>query len=299
MKRIFALIGFIIAVLSVSAQQSIETSSVNFKLGDDEYQGIQVLIPEADFKLVEKMWIKVLERGTKSKVAAARNGEYSIFGAYLKALGDDPVNIYCQIIPRDTVVILNSCIELKRNVFLTEDLYESEFNQLGEFMKEFSRGVYIDVVSEQVKTEDMTLKELNKELKKLQNEKEDIEKNIANDEHEIQVSEDHIVFLNGDIAVKNEEIAQGKVRMNTAAKDPEQKAAVKEALRKTEKEKRNLQQDVKKEKKKIVEYESNIDNAKLDIPSLDAELMSIREKIEMQNNNLRQLETKLQTIKNF
>ncbi len=271
---------------------------MDFSLGDDEYKGIQVLIPEAEYELVEKMWIKALEKGTKSNVAEAHDGEYTIFGAYLKALGEDPVNIYSQIIPADSTVKLNSCIELKRNVFLTEDLYESEFNLFSDYLKEFAKEIYLDVVSEQVKAEEDVLKDLNKELKNLQNEKEAINKGISENEHEVEVSEDKIDILSADIAVKNEEIAREKVNLS-AAGDPVQEAAIKEILKKAENGKKKLQKDLKKEKKKIVGYESDIDKALLEIPSMNAQLVSKREEIEIQSNILLQVELKQESIKNY
>jgi len=187
---IFNLFGLFLVPVIMLGQRPIEVSSSSFRLGQDDYEGVRVWIPEAEFDKVDKMWIKDLEKGTKSKVSEAHRGEVTIFGAYLKSIGDDPVNIYSQIILRDSLVEVNACVELKRSEFITEEGYESEFNQLKEHMYDFGKEVYTEVVSDQVKAEIKVLRELEKELKKLQIEKDKMGKSISKNQHDIAVSED-------------------------------------------------------------------------------------------------------------
>lgn len=285
--------------LVLFGQKSIEVSGANFKFGQDEYSGVQVLIPEAERELVENMWIKEIEKRTKSKVSQAHQGEITIFGAFIKSIGEDPVNIYSQIIPRDSIVELNACIELKRNEFITEELYESEFNELKIFMHNFGKEAYLDEVEEQVKAEENVLKELEKELKKLQSEKESLEKKISKNEHNITVSDDDIRIFDADIAVKNEEIARVKVRMGSVGDDAVLKETLESELKDLEKEKKKMQNDVKKEKKKIVGYESDIDNIKLEIPALVEQQNLKMQEIEQQRTNVNLFENKLTTISNY
>ncbi len=299
MKNPSCIIVLLLVFCGLNAQKPIETSGISFKLGNDEYQGVQVIIPEAEYELVEKMWIKALEKGTKSDVSEAYHGEITIFGAYIKSIGDDPVNIYSQIIPRDTTVELNTSIELKRSEFITEALYESEFNQLKEYMHDFGKDVYIEVVSEQVKAEEDILKDLEKELKTLQNDKESIEKNISKDQHDITVSEDEISILEADIAVKNEEIAREKVNLSSAGGDPVRRETIEEILKDLEKEKKKMQKSVQKEKKNIVGYEADIDNAKLEIPAKVEEQNLKMQEIETQRGVVNLIENKLDTIKSY
>jgi len=299
MKNILSLIGILLVPLVLFGQKSIEVSGANFKFGQDEYSGVQVLIPEAERELVENMWIKEIEKRTKSKVSQAHQGEITIFGAFIKSIGEDPVNIYSQIIPRDSIVELNACIELKRNEFITEELYESEFNELKIFMHNFGKEAYLDEVEEQVKAEENVLKELEKELKKLQSEKESLEKKISKNEHNITVSDDDIRIFDADIAVKNEEIARVKVRMGSVGDDAVLKETLESELKDLEKEKKKMQNDVKKEKKKIVGYESDIDNIKLEIPALVEQQNLKMQEIEQQRTNVNLFENKLTTISNY
>jgi len=299
MKNILSLIGILLVPLVLFGQKPIEVSGASFKFGQDEYSGVQVLIPEAERELVENMWIKEIEKRTKSKVSQAHQGEITIFGAFIKSIGEDPVNIYSQIIPRDSIVELNACIELKRNEFITEDLYESEFNELKIFMHNFGKEAYLNEVEEQVKAEENVLKELEKELKKLQSDKESLEKKISKNEHNITVSDDDIRILDADVAVKNEEIARVKVRMGSVGDDAVLKETLESELKDLEKEKKKMQNDVKKEKKKIVGYESDIDNIKLEIPALVEQQNLKMQEVEQQRTTVNLFENKLITISNY
>lgn len=299
MKKAFNLIGLLLVPLVLFGQKPIEVSGTEFKLGQVVYSGVQVMIPEASYELVEEMWIKALEKGTKSDVSEAQNGEISIFGAYLEATGDNPVNIYSQIIPRDSIVELNACIELKRNEFITENMYESEFNQLKTYMQDFGKEVYTEVVKDQLKAEEDVLNDLEKELKQLQNDQEQMEKQISKEEHKIDVGEDDIRTLESDLAVKNEEIARAKVQLNSAGDDPIQKETLKDALKDLEKDRKKILNSIKKEKKHIVGNEADIDNTQVEIPSLVEQQNKKMQEIEQQRSRVAAFENKLENIENY
>ncbi len=299
MKNAVYLIGLLLVPVVLLGQKPIEVSGTSFKLGQDEYLGVQVMIPEAGFEQVEKMWIKALEKGTKSDVSEAHNGEITIFGAYIKSIGDDPVNIYSQIIPRDSTIELNACIELKRNEFITEELYESEFNQLKAYMHDFGKEAYIEEVEEQLEAEENVLKELEKELKSLQHDKESMEKKISKNEHNIMVSDDDIRILDADIAIKNEELARTKVRLGSVGDNLVQRETIEAEIKDLEKEKKKMLKSEQKEKKNIVGYNSDIDNIKLEIPALVEQQNQKMQEIEQQRNTVNLFKNKLATVSNY
>ena len=299
MKNLLFLIGLLLLCGGLSGQKPVEVSGAVFRLGQVDYSGVQVMIPEASYELVEEMWIKALEKGTKSNVSEDQNGEITIFGAYVKSIGDDPLNIYSQVIPRDSIIELNACVELKRNEFITENMYESEFNQLKTYMHDFGKEVYTEVVKDQIKAEEDVLKELENELKKLQNDQEKMEKQISKEEHHIDVSEDDIRTLESDLALKNEEIARAKVQLNSAGDDPVQLELLKDALKGLEKDRKKILNSIKKEKKHIVGNESDIDNAQVEIPSLLEQQNRKMREIEQQRSRVATFEMKLIAVENY
>ena len=299
MKKLLYLSGFLLVPVLLSGQKPIEVSGTIFKLGQDEYSGVQARIPETTWERVSKMWIKELEKGTKSKVAEDRQGEITIFGAYIKSLSEDPLNIYSQGIPRDSLVDLNVCIELGRSEFITEESYESEFNQLKEYLHDFGKEVYIEEVKDQLKSEEDVLKDLEKELKNIQNDKESMEKKISKNEHDITVADDNIRVLDGDIALKNEQLAQAKVRLSSVGNDPDRKKTLDDEIKDLEREKKKMQKSVEKEKKDIVGFESDIDNIKLEIPTNIEQQNQKMQEIEAQRSRVERFETKLATVKDY
>jgi len=136
-------------------------------------------------------------------------------------------------------------------------------------------------------------------LKKLQNDKESLEKKISKNEHNITVSEDDIRTLDADIALKNEEIARVKVRLGSVGDDLVLKETLDSELKDLEKEKKKMQNTVKKEKKRIVGYESDIDNIKLEIPALVEQQNQKMLEIEQQRKTVSLFENKLTTISNY
>lgn len=297
-STLFNLVGLFLVPGFLLGQQPIEVSSSSFRLGQDDYEGVQVWVPEAEFERVEEMWIKNLERGTKSKVSEAHQGEVTIFGAYLKSIGDDPVNIYSQIIQRDSLVEVNACVELKRSEFITEELYESEFNQLKEHMHDFGKEVYVEVVSNQVKAEIKGLKELEQELKKLQNDKDKMEKSITKNQHDITIAEDAIRTHDADIGIKNEEIIRQKVSLSTT-ENPTRKEAQEDKIKDLEKEKKKIQRSVQKEKKNIVGNESNIDNTRIEIATIVEQQNQKMLEIERQRDRVDDFKAKLEIVKGY
>jgi chromosome segregation ATPase len=299
MKNYLCFFGSLLVFGALNAQKPIEVTGTNFKLGQDEYPGLQLIIPEAGFERVETMWIKALEKGTKSDVVDGIRGEFTIFGAYIKSISEEPVNVYSQIIPHDSTVELNATVEIKRSEFITENSYESEYNQLKTYLRDFGKEVYTEVVSDQVKAEEDVLNELEKELRQHQNDQEKMEKQISKEEHHIDVSEDDIRTLESDLVLKNEEIAQAKVQLNSAADDPVQKATLKDALKGLEKDRKKILRSIKKEKKHIVGNESTIDNTQVEIPSLVEQQNQKMLEIENQRNRVALFKKKLDTVKSY
>lgn len=178
-------------------------------------------------------------------------------------------------------------------------MFEPEFNQLKAYMHDFGKEVYMKVVKDQIKAEEDVLKELERELKQLQGDQKKMEKQISTEEHNIDVSEDDIRTLESDLALKNDQISRAKIRLNSAGDDPLQKESLADALKELEKDRKKILRSIKKEKKKIVGNESDIDNTQLDIPALVARQNQKMQEIEQQRNRVNLFEAKLETIKNY
>ncbi len=90
-----------------------------------------------------------------------------------------------------------------------------------------------------------------------------------------------------------------KVRMGSVGDDAVLKETLESELKDLEKEKKKMQNSVQKEKKRIVGYESDIDNITLEIPALVEQQNQKMQEIEKQRNRVGQFESKQATIKAY
>lgn len=165
----------IISLPAVQAQKPITINDDSYKFGNTMCPGIWVDIPEANLETVQKAWIKVLEKGTKSNVLQT-GSEITIFGAMMKDISEVPVNIFSEIHGEDSVVRLFAAVELTRDEFTAIDSKEHE--QLKKTVKHFAREQYLKVAEVQLSTEESTLRDLEKDLASLRRNKEKHEKDI-------------------------------------------------------------------------------------------------------------------------
>ncbi len=74
-------------------------------------------IPEVNYDKTLKVWLRDLQAGTKSKVIT-ENGEMSIFGAKIKAISPNPINIYSKLMRLDSMLQLFVSFEKKKDCML-------------------------------------------------------------------------------------------------------------------------------------------------------------------------------------
>ncbi len=101
MKYLYSIL-FLAFFLStgIKAQNPIVVSEDEFNFGNGDVPGYSVTIPEVDYETTLKNWTNYLESGTRSKVVQKGNN-LSIFGAKVKPVSEDPVNVYSIITDRD------------------------------------------------------------------------------------------------------------------------------------------------------------------------------------------------------
>jgi len=288
----------VVPVHAIRAQKPIVINSETFFLGEKQYDGIVVTIPEVGFEQVKNSWIKILEKGTKSKVVEAANGEISIFGAFLKSISKKPMNVYSQIISQDSSTWLKTTVELKRDFYITETNSESEYNQLKSILHELAKTEYVDVVSNELSVEEKKQQDLESELRNLQSEKERLGKSIQDDEQNILVSNEALLILDSDLKLKNEELASHKTALNSAENDIV-RASIEEKIEQIEKEKNKIVNSIEKENKNIVGYNSDIDDARIDIQTNIGQQNIKTGEVESQRSVVNKLTAKLATIEKY
>ena len=299
MKSFYSLCLIALMALSTSvfAQKPILVAEDSVTYGAAKYPGIVVSIPEIKYDRAEKNWIKELQSGTKSKVVS-ENGEMSIFGAYMKDISPNPLNVYSKLIYQDSLVRLLVSFELKKDQYIEKSTGDTELLAAKEYLKQFAKNQYVDFVKDEVQAEDRKLKDLNNDLTSLQNEKSKMQKSIQSNRTAITTEKDNILLQNNELSKLGAEIIAQDNQLNAmeegAAK--EEKAAY---LKELEKRKKKLLNDIESSENKITRANNEINDADRNIPKNDSDQEVLRGKIAQQELVLQRFTDKLNTVKAY
>jgi hypothetical protein len=297
MKSNFTLVLLVLLpFFGIKAQQPIIVTEDSLLYGKHLLPGLSVTIPEANYEKAVKAWIKDTEAGTKSKVMT-ENDEMSIFGARLKNISPNPVNIYSRFVKLDSMLMLYVAIETKKDVYI-EKSNNVEFIRVRDYIKEFAKNQYTDVAEAQADAEEKKLKELQKELSSLENEKSKMLKSIQSDNGSILNEKDNITIQNNELntveaALKEQSGLLGSMEAGPAQK--EKAAQVKDL----EKRKKKALNSIESSQKKIKKSNEATEKANTELPENELMQEKVREQIIQQEGVYQKYADKLKTIKSY
>lgn len=283
------------AAPALFAQKPIIVLDDSISIGNYLYPGFNVTIPEANFDNTLKNWVKLQETGTKSKVQT-ENGEMTIFGAVIKQVSAAPVNIYSRLMNEDTLSRLLVIIELKKNQYVEPASGDIQLSAARNYLKEFAKAEYIEVIKGQLDAEEKILRDLEKQLGSLENNKARTEKNaktnrttIADEQDKLAVRHTELSQLSNEIMAKNTEMLAMPVG---AGRD-----AASDQVKELEKRRKKLQKEINQSEKRIKKAKSDIDQADRAIPVNEKEQAEMRTKIDAQQAVVQTFADKLNTVK--
>jgi len=290
---VFALLPF----LAVNAQKPIVLSEDSIQIGKSHIPCLSVTIPEADFDVVLKDWIKELESGTKSKVVN-ENGEMSIFGARIKKVDAGDINVYSKLVRLDSMLQLFASFEIKKDEYIESSTGSPAFVSAQDFIKEFAKNKYIDVAKGQADAEEKKLKDLQKELSSLENEKSRMQKSIQSGSSRISSENENITLQNNELNTVNAAILEQNRLLITMEEGPAKEELAKQ-IKELEKRKKAAERNIKKAEKKIGKADTSIDQATGDIPRNERMQEKVREQIAAQDAVYQRYAEKLKRIKAY
>ncbi len=283
---------------AVKAQIPIKVENSDFALTETKYKGLKVNIPEVFYVNVKKSWVKNLESGTKSEIAEDRDGEISIFGANIKEISSEPVNVYSQIMSGDSVINLSVAIEIKRGQFISGENDKESYNKFKAYLFDFAKDEYLEKVKADVKEEEKKLSDIERELTKLQNQKKKLNGDIEQSKQGIADSEDALKILDSESNLNKDEITNLEANLESET-DNVVKTDLEEKLKQANKEKRKIASSIEKEKNKITENKNSIETAKEEIKNNVTLQETFPEKIQAQQKVVDFHKNKLLAIENF
>lgn len=299
MKKFYLVLclAFFIPVLSLKAQKPIRVIEDSVQIGRYLYPGFNVTIPEASFDNVLKNWIRKQETGTKSKVVT-ESGEMTIFGALIKEITPNPVNIYSRLMNEDTLSRLFVCIELKKDQFVEPSVGDIQLTSARNFLKEFAKSQYIDFIKQELSAEEKKLRDLNQDLNSLESSKARTQKTARNKRNTVNDEQEKLLVKNNELSVLSNEIISKNNEMISMPVGPGRDAMAAQ-IGELEKRRKQLQKEISKSETKIRKAKSDIDQADRSIPRNENEQAIMKAKIAEQQAVVDRFVAKLNTVRQY
>jgi chromosome segregation ATPase len=298
MKIKFTLVILVlIPFLGINAQKPIIVSEDTLQIGKSLLPGLSVTIPESDFDKALKTWIRDLQTSTKSKVVT-ENGEMSIFGAKIKAISPNQINVYSKLVKLDSMLQLFASFETKKDQYLERYSGESEFVKAQDYLKEFAKSQYIDVAKVQADGEEKKLRDLQKELSSLENEKSKMQKGIQTDNSNISSEKENITVQNNELNTVNAAIIEQNSQLATMEEGPAKKEKAAQ-IKELEKRKKKALNSIESSENKINRADSDVNKSTGDIPRNERMQEKVREQIFQQEAVYQRFADKLKKIKSY
>jgi hypothetical protein len=291
------LLLLIISCSGIKAQKPILVSEDSMSFGKSRLPGLTVLIPEVNYEMTLKSWTKELQSGTKSKLIT-ENNEMTIFGAKIKDISINPVNVYSKIMNLDTAIKINVAFELKKDQFIERATGETDLTKAKLYLKEFAKSQYLDLAKDQADTEDKKLRELERELSSLEKEKTKLQKSIESANTDILTEKDNITIQNNELtAVSAELIDQNKQLLSI--EEATTKKEKTDYINGLEKRKKKVQNSIESSQNRINKLNNEIDKANAEIPRNEKMQEQANDKIQKQQAVYGKYADKIKTIKAY
>lgn len=299
MKKLYLFFFLVILIPAgiLNAQKPVKIIEDSIQIGNYLYPGFNVTIPEADFNKTLKNWIKEQETGTKSKVMT-ENGEMTIFGANVKTISPNPVNIYSKLMNEDTLSRLLVCIELKKDQYVDRSVGDIQLTAAKNYLKEFAKSQYIEFIKGELSAEEKKLRDLNQELGGLENSNARSQKTARNKRNTVNDEQEKLLVKNNELSVLSNEIINKNNEMISMPVGPGRDAMASQ-IGELEKRRKQLQKEINKSENKIRKAKSDIDQADRSIPRNEDEQAVMKAKIADQQAVVQQFVDKLNTVKRY
>jgi hypothetical protein len=286
-SKVMFILLILIPVIGIKSQIPIIVSDDSLKIGKTLLPGLSVNIPESDFDKTLERWKKELKYGSKSKVVM-ENNEMSIFGANLKNISPNPVNVYSKLIRQDSMLRLFVSLEKKKDEYIERSTSVAEFIKLQDYMKQFAKDQYIEVAKAQSDAEDKKLYNLQQELSLIENKKSKLLKSIESDKALIISEKDNIALQNNELQT-----------VDAAIKEQAGGNAKSDQIKELDKRKKKVLNSIESSERKIAKASNAIDKANNEIPVNEQKQARVKEQVVQQEAVSFRYADKLRRIREY
>ena len=198
--------ALLFSTAKMNAQTNFTVNEVRQFMSKGEQNGMEIILNGStadDAKSALEKWAKKL----KAKVVSSKKSpEVFIDNAQLPTVSANTVDMYATVTPVDNGAKLTIFSDLG-GAFISSSAYSTQYAGMEALIRKFAKGRAIDVVDEQLKNEEKTLKTINSDLKDLTHKKQDYIKEIEKAKALIQQREQDIIKNDADQAAKQQQIS--------------------------------------------------------------------------------------------
>ena len=296
-SKVILILLILIPVIGIKSQIPVIVSEDSLKIGKNLLPGFSVTIPESDYDKTLDAWKRELQASTKSKVVT-ENNEMSIFGAILKNLSPNPMNVYSRLIRLDSMLQLFVSLEKKKDEYIERTTSVAEYIKVKDYLKQFAKNQYIDVAKAQSDAEDKKLYNLQKELSSLENEKSRMQKSIQSDKDIITVDNNNITFQNDELRTVEAALKEQNNLLSTMEEGAARKEKS-EQIKELEKRKKRALNSIESSENRVTKARNAIDKANNELPINEQKQARLIEQVNQQEAVSLKYAEKLKRIREY
>lgn len=240
----------------------ITVEAVKSQMSKGLNSGFQVDIPEVTPDQIDKNLQSNIRNKTKSKVSKTNN-EYFVQGTVLSSISDKPLDVYVVLTRLDSSTRAVYFFE-QDSAFISEEIDVNKTNLSKEYVRSFATSQYKEQTQNRIKGEKEKLGVLEKDLKKLMTQNQEMHSDIKGLESSINNTNMDIKANQDAQEIKTKEIAKQKELVGSI-KEKEAKKVAEKGLNDLNKENKKLREEYESLNKKTVKYRADIEAIKLKI----------------------------------
>ena len=298
MKSISTLVLLVLLFSTgIKAQKAILISEDSMKFGKSHMNGLTVIIPEVNYDKTLKAWTKDLQSHSKSKLVT-EDGEMSIFGAIIKEVAPNPVNVFSKLMNLDSTLKLTVVFEVKKDQYIDRSAGETQFKNAKNYLKEFAKTQYIDLAKNQSEAENKKLRELESNFSSLAREKSRLQKSIESAKKTIATENENISKQKIGVDSISSQITVQNSELSSMDEGPAKKEKT-NYINGLEKQKKRAQNSIESSETRINKANAEIEKANSEIPDNEKMQEEVKGKIESQQAVCQKYTDKIKTIGSY
>jgi hypothetical protein len=312
-KKVTILLNVLVLTIGLAKAQQSEfvVNEIEGTISQGQQTGLEIKIPEVDIKSIQSSLSKWTKSNKGKYNSSRKSPEIFQDNVMLSGVSENTVDMYTILTEDKNGVTIQTFVDLG-GAFLTSAGHPQAFQAMEAELIKFAKDQLIDKVSDDIKTEEKHLKNLDSDLKTLIRNNDNYHDDIADNKENIQKQELEIAQNEIDQKTKEQQISlQQEILLAAREKrnamgnvDDATKKMLDKQVKTEEKSLKSFQSQLSKLKKEYSSSIKSIDDSKSTIAQREQDLIknedeqnTKRQQIELQKQIVDAVKTKRSNIK--